>query len=82
MTIDGIENVKERKEIFRKKEFITYTYYLENGNHFNSSVPTWKQRDFGNEIIDDPDKRLEKRTRDNQSKYSYLGFMRGGIPYE
>ena len=60
MRIDGIDNVKERIEIFNRPDsnFITYKYIFENENYYNDTVDKWKQKDFGYRTIYNVEDRL------------------------
>lgn len=72
MTIDGKENVKERIEIFKGPDFITYKYVFENENYYNESVPTWKQTDYDHNIriLVTPEDKIER----NIGSYIYRRY--------
>ena len=61
MNIDGKTKVKERIKIFENDNFTTYLYKFENGNQYTDTVPKWKQKDFGNNVVRyDIEKRLDR----------------------
>ena len=61
MRIDGKDNVKERIKVFENDRYTTYLYIFENGNNYTDTVPKWKQKDFGTNIYQTPEEKLESQ---------------------